>query len=88
MITIVSSDMCPFCMRAKQLISDLGFKYEEIKVTMWSPELREIIQKSGLMSVPQIFAWEISQDNLLWGFDDINALHNEGKLVDIFKKVS
>jgi len=84
MITVVSSDMCPYCTMAKNLISELGFEYTEIKVSMWSPELMEIVQKTGLMSVPQIFAWDISKENLLGGFDDISALNNDWKLVDIF----
>jgi len=86
MITIVSSSVCPYCAMAKQLITDLGFEYNEKKVEMWSPELMEIVQQTGLMTVPQIFAWDVSKDNLLGGYSEINDLHNQGKLVDIFNK--
>ncbi|MCD5380626.1 glutaredoxin [Candidatus Gracilibacteria bacterium] len=87
MVTVVSSNICPYCSVAKQLITSLGFEYEEVVVGMGSPELMEIVQKTGLMSVPQIFAGDISKENLLGGFDEINALNNEGKLVDIFNNI-
>ena len=32
MITIVSSEVCPYCTMAKNLITDLGFEYSEVKV--------------------------------------------------------
>ncbi len=87
MITIVSSNTCPYCTMAKQLIGNLGFKYTEIKEEMWSPELMEIVQKTWLMSVPQIFTGEISKENLLGWYDEINTLNNNWELVDIFNKV-
>ncbi len=84
MITIVSSNICPYCSMAKQLITELWFEYTEKQVGMWSPELMEIVQKTGLMSVPQIFAWDISKENLLGWYDEINMLNQQWKLVDIF----
>ena len=87
MITIVSSEVCPYCTMAKNLITDLGFEYSEVKVGLWSSKMMEIVQKTWLMSVPQIFAWDISKENLLGWYDDISELNNEWKLVDIFNKV-
>jgi glutaredoxin len=34
MITIVSSDVCPYCSAAKQLLTSLGYEYEEKRVDM------------------------------------------------------
>ena len=87
-IKIVTSSICPYCTMAKDLISSLWFEYEEVVVEMWTSELMDIVQKTGMMTVPQIFIWEVSKENLLWGYTDIEALHNEGKLVDLFKKAS
>jgi glutaredoxin len=84
MITIVSSSSCPYCEMAKQLITEMWFEYEEKHVSMWSPELMEIVQTTWLMTVPQIFAGEISRKNLLWWYDDIRKLHDNGKLEIIF----
>jgi len=85
MITIVTSSTCPYCSAAKDLITSLWFKYKEKIIELWSDELMEIVRKTGLMTVPQVFAWDISKENLLWGFSDIDTLNNEWKLVDILK---
>jgi glutaredoxin len=37
----------------------------------------EIVKKSGMRTVPQIFLW----DECLGGYTDIATLHNEGKLI-------
>jgi len=85
MITIVTSTTCPYCTAAKSLITSLGFEYKEKIIELWSDELMEIVRKTWLMTVPQIFAWEISKENLLWGFSDIESLNNEWKLEDVLK---
>lgn len=77
MITIYSKDYCPYCVKAKALLSSLGATFEEIDITH-SPEIiMELVKKSGLRTVPQIFVW----DECLGGYDAIAALHTEGKLV-------
>lgn len=86
MITIVSSDVCPYCIMAKQLITDLGGEYAEIKVAMWSAELMEIVQITWQMTVPQIFDWEILKENLLGGYSEIQKLHQDWKFIDIITK--
>ncbi len=80
MINIITSSFCPYCSMAKKLISDLGFEYEEKILEFGSNELDEIINLTWMMTVPQIFAWEIKKENLLWGYSDILALNREGKL--------
>ncbi len=76
MITLYTKDYCPYCTKAKNLLDSLGAKYEEIDVTHDQDTLMQIVKKSGMRTVPQIFLW----DECLWGFDSINAMHNEGKL--------
>jgi len=88
MINIVTTSSCPFCIMAKQLIKDLWFEYNEKVLEFWDDELNKIINITWLMSVPQIFAWDISKENLLWWFDDISRLNNEWKLIDILEKAS
>ncbi len=80
MITIVSSDNCPYCVAAKQLLESLGYEYNEKKVVMGSPELIEIVQITGMMTVPQIFSGEIARENLIWGYTELTQLQAEGKL--------
>ena len=65
MITIYSKDYCPYCTAAKDLISSLGFEYEEIDVTNDQDTYGKIKSASGLMTVPQIFTGDISKENCL-----------------------
>jgi len=75
-ITLYTKDYCPYCRSAKRLLSDLGAKYEEIDITDTPEKIQELVKKSGLMTVPQIFVG----DKCLGGFEDIERMHEEGKL--------
>jgi len=88
MINIITTKSCPLCIMAKHLINDLWFEYKEVVLEFWDDELNKIISITWLMSVPQIFAWEVSKENLLWGFDDISKLNNEWKLIQILEKAN
>lgn len=85
MIKIITKDYCPYCQLAKELISSLWFEYEEIDVSNDSEKLVEVVSISWMRTVPQIFAWEIKTENLLWWYSDIKALNDEGKLVERLK---
>lgn len=85
MITIVSNDFCPYCRAAKQLLDSLGYEYVEKKVEMWSSELWEVIQVTGMMTVPQIFSGEISRENLIGGYTEITQLQADWKLEEKLK---
>ncbi len=55
MLTIYTKDYCPYCVKAKNLLSSLGAAYEEIDITK-SPEIiMDLVKKSGMRTVPQIF---------------------------------
>jgi len=86
MITIVSKDYCPYCSSAKQLITSLGFEYEEIDVTSDVDMLRKSVEASGMMTVPQIYAWELSKENFLGGFSEIDAMDTDWKLIPRLEK--
>lgn len=75
-IVIYSSDWCPFCTRAKQLLASKGVSYQEINVDS-QPQLRaEMTRLTGRTSVPQIFI----DDQPIGGCDDLYALERQGKL--------
>lgn len=75
-VVIYSSDWCPFCMRAKQLLQSKGVRYEEIKVD-GKPDVRaEMTRKAGRTSVPQIWIGPTH----VGGCDDLYALERAGKL--------
>ncbi len=75
-VTVYSSDYCPYCMRAKQLLSSKGVAFEEIKVD-GKPQVRaDMAQKAGRTSVPQIWIGTTH----VGGCDDLYALERAGKL--------
>ena len=54
-IIIYTTRFCPFCVRAKQLLDQLGYEYTDIAVD-GNPALRhEMAEKAGRSSVPQIW---------------------------------
>lgn len=78
MITLYTKNYCPYCTKAKNLLSSIGASYEEIDVTTSPDIIIELAKKSGMRTVPQIFV----DDIFLGGFDSINTLHEEGKLLE------
>ncbi|MBA1193788.1 glutaredoxin 3 [Pseudomonas entomophila] len=75
-VLIYSSDYCPYCIRAKQLLTHKGVDFEEIRVD-GKPQLRaEMSQKAGRTSVPQIWIG----DTHVGGCDELHALERAGRL--------
>ena len=76
-VVIYSSSMCPYCHRAKALLSQKGIQFSEISVDM-KPDVRaQMRSKSGgVNSVPQIFFGT----EHIGGCDDLYALDARGQL--------
>lgn len=75
-VTLYTTQWCPFCIRAKQLLEQKGAAYDEINVD-GRPELRqEMMQKSGQYTVPQIWIG----DRHVGGCDELYALERGGRL--------
>jgi glutaredoxin 3 len=77
-ITIYTSPVCPYCVRAKELLKRKGHSdYKEIDISK-SDEVREEMMKksAGKRSVPQIFI----NGQHVGGCDDLYALDAAGKL--------
>jgi glutaredoxin 3 len=80
-IVVYSSDWCPYCTRAKQLLARKGAAFTEIKVD-GKPDLRaEMTRKAQQTSVPQIWIG----DTHVGGCDDLYALERAGKLDALLK---
>jgi glutaredoxin 3 len=80
-VTVYTKRVCPYCVRAKRLLDQKGIAYEEIDVER-DDALRQWLQeKTGQMTVPQIFAGA----RPLGGFSDLAALDREGKLDPILR---
>lgn len=76
-VTIYSTTVCPYCIRAKQLLERKGVAYKEINLSNEAPEVRvELMQRTNHRTVPQIFI----NEQFIGGFDQLYALERESKL--------
>lgn len=80
-VTLYTKRNCPFCVRAKRLLDGKGVAYEEIDVEGKDDLRAWLAEKTGQMTVPQVFAG----DRSLGGFSDVDALEREGKLDPILR---
>ncbi len=68
---------CPFCMRARKLLTSKGVEFEEIDITMGGPKRKEMLERApGHTTVPSIFI----DGRHVGGSDDLAALEAEGGL--------
>ncbi len=76
-VLLYTKELCPYCVRAKNLLNAKNVSYEEIRVDREPPEFYENLKKkTGWMTLPQIFI----NDKLIGGYDDLKALDAAGKL--------
>jgi glutaredoxin 3 len=75
-ITIYTTETCPYCRRAKQLLAKKNVEFTEIAIDNDPAARRAMIQRSGRTSVPQIFF----DDKHIGGCDDLYELEYDGKL--------
>ena len=75
-IQVYSKEWCGYCNRAKALLKAKGLAYREVDVTNdWAAE-QEMIARSGLRTVPQIFI----DGESVGGYDALASLNATGEL--------
>lgn len=75
-IEIYTTNVCPYCVRAKDLLKRKGQTYTEINVEDDILRAAMMQRAGGRRSVPQIFI----NDHHVGGCDDLYALEKAGKL--------
>ena len=75
-IVMYLTQWCPYCRNAKALLARKGQKWEEIDVEAEPARRREMVERSGRTSVPQIWI----DERHVGGFDDLSALDAAGEL--------
>ncbi|MCP4923841.1 MAG: glutaredoxin 3 [bacterium] len=84
-IEIYSTDVCPYCVRAKNLLESKGAKYAEYNISKDHDKMAEMLKRSGgRRTVPQIFI----AGQHIGGSDDLAALDAEGKLDELLESLS
>ncbi len=64
-IKVYGVPTCPFCKRTKEFLKGKGFDFEDLDVSINQDLAKEMVEKSGQMSVPVI---EIDGEIII-GFD-------------------
>lgn len=78
-ILMYCTRVCPYCVRAEQLLARKGFsgdQIEKIQVDDFPEKREEMVRITGRRTVPQIFIGE----RHVGGFDDMAALDAAGEL--------
>jgi glutaredoxin 3 len=79
-VTMYTTGVCPFCIRAKSLLTHLGVsEVNEIRVDK-DPDARRVMEeKTGRRTVPQIYIG----DTHVGGAEDLQRLHSQGMLMEM-----
>ena len=79
-VLMYTTQVCPYCIRAKQLLKLRGVEeITEIRIDL-DPEQRDLMmQKTGRRTVPQIYIG----DTHVGGCDDLHALGAAGGLLPL-----
>jgi glutaredoxin 3 len=79
-VLMYCTEVCPYCVRAENLLKKRGVtEIEKIRIDL-QPEQRDImVAKTGRRTVPQIYIGE----RHVGGFDDIAELDSQGELVPL-----
>ena len=79
-VRMYTTQVCPYCIRAKQLLQARGVaQIEEIRVDLDPVERARMMEITGRRTVPQIFIG----DTHVGGCDDLIALDQRGGLLPL-----
>jgi glutaredoxin 3 len=81
-VRMYTTQVCPFCVRAKALLAQRGVaQIDEIRVDLDPAERERMIELTGRRTVPQIFIGDLH----VGGCDDLQALDRRGELLPLLK---
>jgi glutaredoxin 3 len=84
-VTMYTTAVCPYCIRAKQVLKAKGVRQiEEIRVDLDASARDRMMRLTGRRTVPQIFVG----DTHVGGCDDLMALDARGGLVSLLGAVA
>ena len=80
-VTMYVGSWCPYCDRARTLLTKKGVAFTEVNVEDDPAKRTEMMTRSGRRSVPQIFIGE----RHVGGSDDLRELDRTGELERLIK---
>jgi glutaredoxin 3 len=83
-VKMYTTAVCPYCIRAKQVLKAKGVEQiEEIRIDLDPVQRDHMMQITGRRTVPQIYVG----DTHVGGCDDLMALDAKGGLVPLLQAV-
>lgn len=83
-VKMYTTGVCPYCIRAKQLLKARGVtQIEEIRIDLSPAEREHMMSATGRRTVPQIFIGSTH----VGGCDDLVALDARGGLMSLLQAV-
>lgn len=77
-VTMYTTQVCPFCIRAKALLKQRGVEQiNEIRIDLDAQQRQQMMELTGRRTVPQIFIGETH----VGGCDELIALDQRGGLL-------
>jgi glutaredoxin 3 len=80
-VTVYSMEVCASCDQVKNVLDARDIPYEEVVMDPDSPDFDELAQRSGMMTLPQVYVGSILVGG---GIETIMAAHN-GMLADLLE---
>ena len=81
-VKMYTTAVCPYCIRAKQLLKAKGVaQIEEIRIDLDPAQRDHMMQITGRRTVPQIYVG----DTHVGGCDDLMALDAQGGLLSLLQ---
>lgn len=81
-ITLYTTQVCPYCVAAKNFLKSKGLEWREVRVDLDPAEREKMVALAKRTSVPQIFVGETH----VGGYDDMMALHRAGKFEPLLQQ--
>ncbi|MEE9193272.1 MAG: glutaredoxin 3 [Thermodesulfobacteriota bacterium] len=78
-VQIYTSNYCPYCIRAKQLLDSKGVEYNEVNLDKNPEKKLETMQMLNWRTVPII----LIGDELIGGYDQLVSLERSKKLDEL-----
>ena len=79
-VLMYCTEVCPYCVRAEQLLRSKGVtEIEKLRVDLQPEHRVEMMNKTQRRTVPQIYIGE----HYVGGYDDLAALEHSGELAKI-----
>ncbi|MGH2861558.1 MAG: glutaredoxin domain-containing protein [Solirubrobacteraceae bacterium] len=79
LVTLYTTDFCPFCRSAKALLDKRGVAYEEINLARDADARNKLQEITGMVTFPQVVIGDAS----IGGFDQLLAADRAGRLPEL-----